>query len=81
MRINLNFLELASLLIDGNTDSNPGPTQNDCKSLCGRPKKLKCLKEHQNSVILVRKFILFFLVIQRYKIFFEYNSWYQLKHY
>ena len=27
---NLNFLKLKQLLIDGDIESNPGPTQNDC---------------------------------------------------
>ena len=30
--LNLNFLKLAHLLIDGDVESNPGPTQNDCNS-------------------------------------------------
>ena len=38
--VNLNFRRLAQLLIDGNVESNPGPTQNDCKSPRGRPKEL-----------------------------------------
>ena len=38
--LNLNFLRLAQLLIDGNVESNPGPTQNDCKSPHGRKKKI-----------------------------------------
>ena len=38
---NLNFLKLKQLLIDGDIESNPGPTQNDCKSSVGRPKKIK----------------------------------------
>ena len=29
---NLNFLKLKQLLVDGDVESNPGPTQNDCKS-------------------------------------------------
>ena len=41
---NLNFLKLKQLLIDGDIKSNPGPTQNDCKSLVGRPKKIKVFK-------------------------------------
>ena len=28
-------------MIDGDVESNPGTTQNDCKSPCGRPKKKK----------------------------------------
>ena len=30
--VNLNFLKLAQVLINGDVESNPGPTQNDCKS-------------------------------------------------
>ena len=37
---NLNFLKLKQLLIDGDVESNPRPTQNDCKFPVGRPKKL-----------------------------------------
>ena len=43
-RHNLNFLKLKQLLIDGDIESNPGPTQNDCKSSVGRPKKMKVFK-------------------------------------
>ena len=35
---NLNFLKLKQLLIDGDIESNPGPTQN------GRPKKNKVFR-------------------------------------
>ena len=42
---NLNFLKLKQLLIDGDVESNPGPTQNNCKSPVGRPKKIKVFKE------------------------------------
>ena len=38
--VNLNFRRLAQLLIDGDVESNPGPTQNGCKSPRGRPKEL-----------------------------------------
>ena len=41
---NRNFLKLKQLLIDGDIESNPGPTQNDCKSPVGRPKKIKLFK-------------------------------------
>ena len=41
---NLNFLKLKQLLIDGDIEPNPGPTQNDCKSSVGRPKKSEVLK-------------------------------------
>ena len=34
------FLKRVQLLIDGDVESNPGPTQNiDCKSPSGRPKQ------------------------------------------
>ena len=42
--LNLNFLKLAQLLIDSDEESNPGPTQNDCKSPRGRPKKIRVFK-------------------------------------
>ena len=42
---NLNFLKLKQLFIDGDTESNPGFTQNNCKSPVGTQRKLKCLKE------------------------------------
>ena len=41
---NLNFLKLKQLLVDGDVESNPGPTQNDCKSPVWRPKKIKGFK-------------------------------------
>ena len=41
---NHNFLELKQLVIDGDIGSNPGPTQNDCKSSVGHPKKIKLFK-------------------------------------
>ena len=41
---NLNFLKLKQLLVDGDVESNPGPTQNDCKSPVGHPKKIKVFK-------------------------------------
>ena len=43
-RYNLNFLKLKQLLIDDDVESNPGPTQNDCKSPVGRPKEIKVFK-------------------------------------
>ena len=42
--LNLNFLKLGQLLVDGDIESNPGPTQNDSKSPRGRPKKVKVFK-------------------------------------
>ena len=41
---NLNFLKLKQLLIDSDTESNPGPSQNDSKSPVGHPKKIKAFK-------------------------------------
>ena len=38
--INPIFPNLAQLLIDGDIDSNPGCTQNDCKSRRGHTKKI-----------------------------------------
>ena len=43
--LNLNFLRLAQLLTDVDVESNPGPTQNGCKSPRGREiKKIKVFK-------------------------------------
>ena len=39
--LSLNFLKLAQLLIDGDVESNPGSTQNDCTSPSGRLKKIR----------------------------------------
>ena len=41
---NLYFLKLKQLLINGEIESNPWPTQNDCKSPVGLPKKIKVFK-------------------------------------
>ena len=41
---NLNFLRLEQLLIDGDIESNPGSTQNDCKSPVAHPEKIKMFK-------------------------------------
>ena len=38
------------LLIDGDAESNPVPTQNEWKSPDGHPKEIK-VKEHQKSLI------------------------------
>lgn len=48
--LNLNFLRLMQLLIDGDAESNPVPTQNEWKSPDGHPKEIK-VKEHQKSLI------------------------------
>ena len=40
----LNFLRVKQLLIDGDIASNPGLSQNDCKSPVGHPKKIKVFK-------------------------------------
>ena len=60
---------MAQLLIDGDIESNSGPTQNDCKSPHGRPKKIKAFKGTPKSLILVRAVMLILLDLQRYKIF------------
>ena len=41
---NLNFLKVKQLLIDCDIESNPVPSQNDCKSPVGCPKKIKVFK-------------------------------------
>ena len=41
---NLNFPNLKQLLIDGDIESNPEPTQNESKSPVGCPKKIKVFK-------------------------------------
>ena len=43
-RVQLNFLKLKQLLLDSDIQSNPGHTQNDCKSSVRRPVKIKMLK-------------------------------------
>ena len=50
------FLKRMQLLIDGDVESNPGPTQNivDQSPMKGRPKKVKVSKGHllsQSSVL------------------------------
>ena len=42
--LHLSFLNLAHLLINGETVSNPGSTQNDCKFPCGYLKKIEVFK-------------------------------------
>ena len=39
-----NFLKLKQLLIDGDIESNQGPSKNHCKSPVGCPKKIKAFK-------------------------------------
>ena len=38
------YNRLRQLLLDGDIESHPGSTQNDCKSPVGRPKKVKVFK-------------------------------------
>ena len=46
------FLKRLLLLIDGDVESNPGPTQNRIdKSPGGRPKKIEALEEHLKKLI------------------------------
>ena len=42
--LNPNLLKLAQLLIDGDVESNPWPTQNDFKFPRGRPNKIRVFK-------------------------------------
>ena len=41
---NLNVLKLKQFVIAGDIESNPGPSQNHCKSPVGCPKKIKAFK-------------------------------------
>ena len=70
--LNLNFLKLVQLLIDGDIEFNPGPTQNDSKAPCGRPRK-KYLKKTPKMLILMKALMLILLVIQKHNMFFQYN--------
>ena len=65
--INLNFLRLAQLLIDGDVESNSRLIQKDYKCPRACPKKIKVFKGTQKSSILVRAVILMLLVLRRYK--------------
>ena len=38
--LNLNLSKRRQLLVDGDVESNPGPSQNYCKSPGSRPKKI-----------------------------------------
>ena len=67
---NLNFLKLKQLLIDGDVESNSGPTQSECNFPSRHPKKIKSLKEQQKSVIIVKTMVML-LVVQRYKVVFS----------
>ena len=67
---NLNFLKLKQLLIDDEIESNPGPTQNDCKSPVGRPDKIKVFKGTAKKCDLSEN-MLMLLVVTRYKIVFS----------
>ena len=65
---NLNFLKLKQLLLHSGIESNPGPTQNDCKSSVGRPEKIN-LSENKINIAIDPKvqncfFFFFFNTIQ-----------------
>ena len=66
---NLYFLKLKQL-IDVDIESNPGPSQNECKSPVGYLKKMKAFKGTVKKLILV-KTMLILLVVQRYKTVFS----------
>ena len=68
------------MLTDCDIESDPGPTQNDFKSPVGRPKKIKVFKRTTKKCDLTVKRLML-LVIQRYRIFFQYNSTSQPRHY
>ena len=42
--LNLNLIKKRQLLLDGEVESNPGPSQNYCRSPFGRPKKIKVFR-------------------------------------
>ena len=44
LELNYRSFNLKQRLIDEDIESNPGPTQNDCKPLVGRPRKIKVFK-------------------------------------
>ena len=44
LELNYRSFNLKQRLIDEDIESNPGPTQNDGKSLGGRPRKIKVFK-------------------------------------
>ena len=67
--LKLNFIRLVQLLIDGDVDSNPGPTQNDCKSPRGRPKKIKVFKGTPKKFDLSESSNVDVASLQRYKMF------------
>ena len=66
--VNLSFLKLAEILINEDIESNPRPTQSNCKCPHGWPKKIKVFKG--TPKIIVRRLVLMLLVIQKYKIYF-----------
>ena len=73
--LSLNFLKLAQLLIDGDVESNPGPTQNDCTSPSGRLKKIRVFKGTTKTFDFSENIImLMLLVIEKYKTFFFKNK-------
>ena len=51
--LNLNLSKRRQLLLDGDVESNPGPSQNYYKSPSGRPKKIKVLTETPKKLILL----------------------------
>ena len=70
--LSLNFLKLAQLLIDGDVESNPGSTQNDCTSPSGRPKKIRVFQGTTKTFDFSENIImLMLLVIEKYKMFFS----------
>ena len=44
------------------TESNPGPSQNDCKSPVGCPKEIKAFKRTAKNVILMKTMLMLLVV-------------------
>ena len=51
--LSLNLSKRRQLLLDGDVESNPGPSQNHFKSPCGRPKKIKIFRGTSKKIDLV----------------------------
>ena len=51
--LNLNLSKRRQLLVDGDVESNPGPSQKYYKSPCRRPKKIKVFRGKSKKIDLV----------------------------
>ena len=52
-RLNLSLSKRRQLLVDADVESNPGPSENCCKSPCGHPKKIKVFRGTPKKLILL----------------------------